>query len=111
MPFQRRREGVHPLRSRDEIFQRLCRRDVINAKWNDVNPLLTARSTSRLICGEASAFREKIRTIMRLDSIASMIDSPQSAPGTTSRGAIQHVTESASSRAMIASATALSFIE
>ena len=27
---------------------------------------------------------------MRLDSIASIIDSPQSAPGTTSRGAIQH---------------------
>jgi len=39
------------------------------------------------------------------------IDSPQSAPGTTSRGAIQHVTESASSRATIASATALSFVE
>src|SRR5215813_8125254 len=49
--------------------------------------------------------------MMRLDSIASMIDSPQSAPGTTSRGAIQQVTESASSRATIASATALSFIE
>jgi hypothetical protein len=48
---------------------------------------------------------------MRLDSIASMIDSPQSAPGTTSRGAIQQVTESASSRATIESATALSFTE
>ena len=42
MPFQGRREGVHPLRSRDEIFQRLCWRDVINSKWNDVNALVNS---------------------------------------------------------------------
>src|SRR6266576_3780896 len=42
MPFQGRREGVHPLRSRDEILQRLCGRDVINPKWNDVNALVNS---------------------------------------------------------------------
>jgi len=43
--------------------------------------------------------------------IASMIDSPQSAPGTMSRGAIQQRTPSASSTAQMAVATVLSRAE
>src|SRR5215831_19432986 len=42
MALERWRKRVHPLRRRDEIFQRLCRRDVINPKWNDVNALVNS---------------------------------------------------------------------
>ena len=46
---------------------------------------------------------------MRLDPIASMIDSPQSAPGTTSRGATQQRIDSASSLAQNFSRNSLVF--
>src|SRR5262245_25693267 len=42
MAFQRGRKCIHPLRGRDEIFQRPCGRDVINPKWNDVNALVNS---------------------------------------------------------------------
>jgi len=40
--LQRWRKRIHPLRSRDEIFQRPCGRDVINPKWDDVNALVNS---------------------------------------------------------------------
>ena len=52
-------------------------------------PLSNARCTSRWICLELLVFDEKIRTIRRQSSIASTIAAAHSAPGGTSRGAIQ----------------------
>ena len=95
MPFQRRRKRVHPLRSRDEVFERFRRLDVVDAEWNDVDPLIDRPFHFPLDLRDALAFLEKIRIMIRLDSIALTIDSPQSAPGTTSRGATQQRTESA----------------
>ena len=40
MPFQRRRKRVHPLRGRDEVFERFRRLDVVDAEWNDIDPLI-----------------------------------------------------------------------
>jgi hypothetical protein len=97
------RKRIHPLRGRDEIFERARRLDVIDTERDDVDALVDRPLDF--------AFEVKTRIMMRLDSIALMIDSPQSAPGTTSRGATQHWIESASSRATIASATALSLTE
>jgi hypothetical protein len=74
-------------------------------------PLLTARSTSRRICGESLAFAEKIRMSTRQWLMPSIIASPHSAPGTMSRGAIQHRIPDPSSAAQVASAAALSWVE
>jgi hypothetical protein len=80
---------------------------------NGINgtPLLTARSTSRLICGDSFAFAENNSTITFDAAIASMIAAPQSCPGRMSRGAIQHRTLLASRYAHTASAVTLSFEE
>ncbi len=40
MPCQRRRKRVHPLRGRDEVFERFCRLDVVDAERDDVDPLI-----------------------------------------------------------------------
>ena len=37
MPFQGRRERIHPLGSRDEVLQRPCGRNVFDPERNDVN--------------------------------------------------------------------------
>jgi hypothetical protein len=74
-------------------------------------PLATARSTSRLICGDSFACCEKISTSTLAPVIAVTIDSPQSIPGTMSRGAIQHRMPACSSVAQAASAEALSGCE
>ena len=75
------------------------------------SPRLTARSTSRLICGEALALEENTSTKTRAWPRASTIDSPQSAPGRMSRGAIQQRTPADSRMAQAASAVSLSFDE
>jgi hypothetical protein len=67
-------------------------------------PLLTARSTSRLICGELLAFAEKTRTITRHWLITRVMASPHFALGVTSRGAIQQRIPLLSSAAHAASA-------
>ena len=54
-------------------------------------PFVTARSTSRLICTEALALAEKINTMTRASSMASMMEPPQSFDGRISRGAIQQL--------------------
>ncbi len=74
-------------------------------------PLLTARSTSRRICGESLALAEKIRIIARQSAMAETMASPHSAPGTMSRGAIQQRMPAASSVAHAASAVGLSWVE
>jgi hypothetical protein len=74
-------------------------------------PLCTARSTSRLICCDSLACAENTNTNTRDAWIAEMIDSPQSAPGAMSRGAIQQRIPLASSVAQTASPTGLSFDE
>ena len=74
-------------------------------------PLLTARSISRWICRESLALAEKISTITRHRSIASMMACPYSWPGLMSRGAIQHRTPARSSTALAASAAVLSLLE
>ena len=71
-------------------------------------PLSTTRSISRRICGDEFARDEKIRTITRHWSSASMMEAPQSEPGRMSRGAIQQRMPDDSSAAHAASATALS---
>ena len=40
MPFQGRGKRVHPLRGRDKVFERFRRLDVVDAEWNDVDPLV-----------------------------------------------------------------------
>ncbi len=74
-------------------------------------PLLTARSTSRPTCGDWLAWDEKTRTMTRDWWIASTIEAPYSAPGMTSRGAIQQRIPSDSSIAQAASAVGLSRVE
>ena len=74
-------------------------------------PRLIARSTSRFIWGETLAFLEKTSTKTRDSLIASMIDSPQSALGNMSRGAIQQRMPLLSSVAQVASAVGLSLEE
>ena len=74
-------------------------------------PLLTARSISRWICRELLALEEKIRTITRHWSMASMMAPPYSPPGLISRGAIQHRMPVCSSTAQAASAAGLSLLE
>ena len=72
------------------------------------SPRLTARSTSRRICCELLAFEENTSTKTRAALSASTIDSPQSAPGRISRGAIQQRIPFASRTAQAASAMCLS---
>ena len=74
-------------------------------------PLCTARSTSRLICGDLFAAAEKTSTMTLLAPMASTIAAPQSRPGRMSRGAIQQRTPWRSSVAHTASATGLSAVE
>jgi len=73
-------------------------------------PLLAARSISRRTCDESFAFDEKIRTITRHRSMASMIAAAYSRPGEMSRGATQQRIPAASSTAQAASATVLSAV-
>src|SRR6202035_4639878 len=74
-------------------------------------PLLAARSISRWIEFDAFAFDEKISTISRHWSMASMMAAPYSEPGLTSRGAIQQRTPAFSSNAQVVSAAILSELE
>ena len=71
-------------------------------------PLLTARSTSRFICGDALECPEKTSTITFEPEIASMMHSLHSLPGGISRGAIQQRIPAASRVAQAASAVVLS---
>ena len=80
-------------------------------KGRMATPRLTARSTSLRICGEALALAVKTSTIIRHCSMASMMASPHSMLGITSRGAIQQRMPFDSSMAQTASAVALSFAE
>ena len=75
------------------------------------SPLLTARSTSRLICGDPLACEEKTSSITRAWSIASINAEPHSIPGRMSRGAIQQRMPRDSSFAQTASAYGLSRAE
>jgi hypothetical protein len=68
-----------------------------------------ARLTLRLTCCDSLAREEKTSTITRLSAMARAFASSQSAPGATSRGAIQQRMPLDSSAAQTASATALSF--
>ena len=69
---------------------------------------LTAAVTSLRTCFEVFDRPEKMRTITRANSIASIMLSPHSRPGKISRGAIQHRIPDCSSRAQTASAAGLS---
>ena len=73
--------------------------------------LLTARWTSRRICGEAFALDEKISTSARAWSMPRMMAAPHSTPGVMSRGAIQHLMPRASSPAQAVSAMPWSRVE
>jgi len=74
-------------------------------------PLLTARSTSRITCGELLEWEEKTRT--KDTAVGDGIDDclTQEAPGVMSRGAIQQRILFVSKVAQTASATALSLDE
>jgi hypothetical protein len=76
-----------------------------------VRPLSMARLTSRLIWCESLALLEKTSTMMGQASMASTIDSVQSEPNATSRGAIQQRMPLASRMAQTASAVILSWLE
>jgi len=71
---------------------------------------VAARSISRRTCDESFAFDEKIRTITRHRSMASMIAAAYSRPGEMSRGATQQRIPAASSTAQAASAAVLSAV-
>ena len=74
-------------------------------------PWFTARSTSRLICGEVLALADSRSTKIFASAIACTIAAPHSWPGRMSRGAIQQRMPCASSTAQVASAAGLSFDE
>jgi hypothetical protein len=76
-----------------------------------VTPPSAAISTSRLICLDLFALVEKTNNNTRDDRIPLTIDSPQSAPGMISRGAIQQRTSLFSNIAQTASAAGLSSVE
>jgi hypothetical protein len=67
--------------------------------------------TSRWTCFELFALSEKISTITREPSMASMIAAPHSTPGATSRGAIQQRTPLDSNLLQSARAVSLSSFE
>jgi hypothetical protein len=73
--------------------------------------LLTALSISRWICCEALALDEKMRTMTRQRSIASIMAAPYSPPGLISHGATQHRIPLRSSTAQAAWAAVLSLVE
>jgi hypothetical protein len=73
--------------------------------------LLTARSTSRSICGDVFAFSEKTSTIMRDWPMALTIDLAQPMPGMMSRGAIQQRKPRPSSAVQTASPAAMSLLD
>ena len=74
-------------------------------------PVRTALLISRSTWREALEKSVNTSTMTFVLSIASMIEAAQSAPGAISRGAYQQRQLSCSSRATIASATALSLWE
>jgi len=65
MPFRAAAEGIEPVRRADEILERLRRSDILDTQGNYRKPLMTARSTSRLICGDEFACEEKTSTKAR----------------------------------------------
>jgi hypothetical protein len=110
MLLERRREGVEPMRRADEIFERITRRDILDAKGNDRNGFVDgALDLAFDLWGRIRVAGNS--TITRAPFMAPMIDAAQPTPGTMSRGAIQTRMRLRSSTLQTASAAALSFDE
>ena len=84
--FQRRGKRIEPVRRGDEIFERLARHGVLDPHRNDRQALGDRPLDFALDLRRSFACCEKISTSTLAPVIAVTIDSPQSIPGTMSRG-------------------------